>query len=320
MSEASQPWPAQPQPQPAQPQPQTAQPQPRPTRWTRARLWARRNSMNIAIGLLLLLMTVTFLAPRIFIFIGAGERGVLWRRFDHGVLLDRTFGEGTSVIFPWDVMAVYDTRIQVAHESFDALSRDGLTIQVDTSVRYRPNREQLPVLHSEVGPDYLDVVVVPEIAAAVRGVIAHYRQDELHTSDRLALQREIVAYTQVQTLERWIHIDDLQIRSVTLPEEVSAAIERKLAAEQRSQEYDFILISETKEAERKRTEAEGIRDFQAIVTEGISDEYLRWKGIEATLALAQSPNSKVVVIGAGTDGLPIILNPDAAATPATLPP
>jgi regulator of protease activity HflC (stomatin/prohibitin superfamily) len=276
--------------------------------------------MSFSIALLLLLMVVTYLAPRIFIFIGAGERGVLWKRFGGGVVLDRTFGEGTTLIFPWDIMSVYDTRIQVENGSFDALSSDGLSIQVEASVRYRPNQQHLARLHEEVGPNYLAVVVMPEIAASVRGVIARYRQDELYTSDRLRLQREIVEYTQGQTLERWVRLDDLQIRSVKLPEEVSDAIERKLSAEQRAHEYDFILVSEAKEAERKRTEAQGIRDFQAIVSEGISDEYLRWKGIDATLALAKSPNAKVIVIGAGTDGLPIILNPDAVAASAQGPP
>jgi regulator of protease activity HflC (stomatin/prohibitin superfamily) len=290
-----------------------------PGRGRRLRQWLRRNNLPFTIVLLILLLAVTYLAPNIFIFIGAGERGVLWKRFRGGVVMDRVFHEGTTVIFPWDTMTVYNTRIQVETQTFDALSSDGLAIQVDTSIRYRPNLEKLGVLHEEVGPNFLNVVVMPEIAAAVRGVVARYRQDELYTGDRLRLQQEIVDYAKLQTFERWVKLDDLQIRSVTLPAAVRQAIERKLAAEQKAQEYDFILQSEGKEAQRKRIEAQGIRDFQAVVSAGISEQYLRWKGIDATLKLAESANSKVVVIGAGSDGLPIILGPEAAAA-ATAPP
>ncbi len=292
---------------------------PRRTTWRRLREGLRRHNLGLTIGVLFALLGIVYLAPDIFIFIGAGERGVLWKRFAGGVVLDRIFTEGTTLILPWDKMTIYNTRIQMVTQSFDALSNDGLSIQVDVTVRYRPNFERLARLHEDIGPHYLQVIVLPEIAAAVRGVIARYRQDELYNSDRLHLQREILDYSTSQVLERWVKVDDLQIRSVTLPAAVREAIERKLAAEQHAQEYSFILQSEEKEAQRKRIEAAGIRDFQAIVSSGISDQYLRWKGIDATLQLAQSNNSKVVVIGAGADGLPIILNPEAGATPAGTP-
>jgi regulator of protease activity HflC (stomatin/prohibitin superfamily) len=282
-------------------------------RGRRLRQWLRRHNLGLTIGVLLLLLAISYLAPDIFIFIGAGERGVLWKRFGGGVVRDRVFSEGTTLIFPWDSMTIYNTRIQVVSQSFNALSSDGLAIQVESSIRYRPNLPQLALLHEEVGPNYLNVVVLPEIAAAMRGVIARYRQEELYTSDRLRLQKEIVDYAKGQTLERWVRIDDLQLRGVVLPVAMRQAIERKLAAEQHAQEYSFILQSEAKEAERKRIEAQGIRDFQAVVSAGISEQYLRWKGIDATLKLAESANAKVVVIGSGGNGLPIILNTEGAS-------
>ncbi len=295
-------------PNPARSQPGAEPPPPKPTRRQRLRVWLRKNQLVLTALLLFLVMAVLYLAPTIFIFIRAGERGVLWKRFGGGVVIDRYYNEGTTIIFPWNTMTIYNTRIQVETRSFDALSQDGLVIQVETSVRYRPIRETLGLLHEHVGPNYVDVVLIPEVASAVRAIIAHYRQEELYTRDRLKLQQEIVNYLGEQTNDRWVKIDDLQIRSVALPERIKLAIESKLAAEQKAKEYEYILQSETQEAERKRIEARGIRDFQAVVSAGISDAYLRWKGIDATLKLAESPNAKVVVIGSGPNGLPIILN------------
>ncbi len=300
----------------AEPPPPGAPPPQKPTRWQRFRVWLRRNQLMLTAIVLFLVMAVLYLAPSIFIFIRAGERGVLWKRFGGGVVVDRYYGEGTAVIWPWNTMTIYNARIQVENRTFDALSSDGLTIEVDSTVRYQPIKETLGLLHEHVGPGYVDVVLMPEVAAAVRAIIARYRQDELYTSDRLKLQQQIVHYLRDQTDDRWIRIDDLQVRSVILPEHIKKAIESKLAAEQKAQEYSFILQTEAKEAERKRIEAQGIRDFQDIVSAGISDAYLRWKGIDATLKLAESPNAKVVIIGSGPNGLPIILNAETGAASA----
>ena len=292
----------------------TASPPEQPTRRRRFRHWLDRQQLMLTTVVLVLVLVILYLAPHIFIFIRAGERGVLWKRFGGGVVTERYYREGTTMIWPWNIMTIYNARIQVENRGFDALSSDGLAIQVEVSVRYQPIKENLGLLHEHVGPDYVEVVLMPEVAAAVRAIIARYRQDELYTSDRLRLQQQIVHYLRDQTDDRWVRIDDLQVRSVVLPDHIKKAIEKKLAAEQKAQEYTFILQSEEKEAERKRIEAEGIRDFQEIVSAGISDAYLRWKGIDATLKLAESPNAKVVVIGSGPGGLPIILNAESAAS------
>lgn len=267
----------------------------------------------LTVIVLFVVMLVLYLAPSIFIFIRAGERGVLWKRFGGGVVDDRYYGEGTTIIWPWNTMTIYNVRIQIETRTFDALSKDGLVIQVETSVRYRAIRETLGMLHEHVGPNYVDVVLIPEVASAVRAIIAHYRQEDLYTKDRLKLQQEIVDYLAEQANDRWVKIDDLQIRNVELPERITRAIENKLAAEQKAKEYEYILQVETQEAQRKEIEARGIAAFQETVAAGISDAYLRWKGIDATLKLAESPNAKVVVIGSGPNGLPIILNAETAA-------
>jgi regulator of protease activity HflC (stomatin/prohibitin superfamily) len=301
-------------PNPARSQPAAGPPPTPTTRWQRFRAWLRRRELMLITAVLFLLLAIVYLAPNIFIFIHAGERGVLWRRFGSGVVTDHYYREGTTIIWPWNTMTIYNTRIQVESRTFDALSSDGLTIQVETSVRYRPIKETLGLLHEHVGPNYVEVVLLPEVAAAVRAIVASYRQDDLYTRDRLKLQQEILHYLQTQTDDRWIKVDDVQVRSVVLPKHIQDAIEAKLAAEQKAKEYVFILQAEAREAERKAIEARGIRAFQETVTAGISDAYLRWKGIDATLKLAESPNAKVVVIGSGPNGLPIILNTET--TPA----
>ncbi|MFT5595345.1 MAG: prohibitin 1, partial [Flammeovirgaceae bacterium] len=140
-----------------------------------------------------------------------------------------------------------------------------------------------------------------------RKVIGRYDPEELYSSKRDVIQEEIFTDVKNRLKDKNIYLDAILIRGIELPPNIKMAIEKKLKQEQESQEYEFKIEKEKKEAERKRIEAQGIKDFQDIVSEGISDKLLRWKGIEATLSLAQSPNSKVVVIGQGDDGLPLIL-------------
>jgi regulator of protease activity HflC (stomatin/prohibitin superfamily) len=187
------------------------------------------------------------------------------------------------------------------------LSSDALHIQVSATIRYRPVRERLGYLHKEVGPEYREVVVLPEVGAALREVIGRYRPEQLYRLQRKEIQTEVVRLSDTEARARYVNIDDVLIRTITLPAIVRGAIERKLEEEQAMLRYDFTVGKEEKEKERKRIEAEGIRQFQEIVTGGISERFLAWKGIDATLEVAKSPNSKIVIIG-GKDGLPLILN------------
>jgi regulator of protease activity HflC (stomatin/prohibitin superfamily) len=151
------------------------------------------------------------------------------------------------------------------------------------------------------------VVVLPEVGAALREVIGRYRPEQLYRLQRKEIQSEVVRLSDSEARARYVNIDDVLIRTITLPAIVRGAIERKLEEEQAMLRYDFTVGKEEREKERKRIEAEGIRQFQEIVTGGISDRYLTWKGIDATLEVAKSPNSKIVIIG-GREGLPLILN------------
>lgn len=260
----------------------------------------------IVIGFIL----VIYLSSSIFITIKSGEAGVLYEKFGEGTVTDEYFSEGFHVIAPWNTMYIYDVRTQEAKEVMEVLSKNGLTIKLEISLRYSPKVEKLGLIHKELGTNYAEKVVYPEIRSSARKVIGSYDPEELYSSKRDFIQEEIFKETKENVEKKYINLDAILIRGVELPPTIKTAIENKLKQEQESKEYEFRLKKEAKEAERKRIEAKGIKDFQDIVSEGISEKLLKWKGIEATLELAESQNTKVVIIGQGEDGLPVILGGD----------
>lgn len=258
--------------------------------------------------ILLSLVLSAYFFNRIFINIYPGHAGVLWERFHGGTDMDYVYSEGLHIIPPWNKMYIYDVRNQHKPFTFEALSKDGLPIIFDVSVRYLPEREKLPILHKTVGPDYVDKVVRPEVQAQLRKVVANYLPEEIYTSEGYLLQI-IMQGAMVAIDEKHIILDNLLIRKMTLPKPIAEAIERKLSQKQYVLELEYRLQSEEKEARRKAIEAEGIRRFQDIVKAGgFFEKYLQFKGINATVDLARSNNSKVVVIGGGRGSLPLIMN------------
>ena len=243
--------------------------------------------------------------------IGPGQAGVIFRPFGGGVdTLRPPLSEGVHIIAPWNKVYIYSIRQQELKETMKVLSQDGLDITLEASVWFQPNINELGKLHKYRGRNYVEDVLKPAVRSATRAVVGRYTPEQIYSSKREAIQQEIFDETEQILKNQYVQLNKILVRDVTLPPTIKNAIERKLKQQQEALEYEFRLQKEKKEAERKRIEAEGIRDFQHIVTEGISDKLLRWKGIEATLKLAESPNSKVIVIGSGKDGLPIILNPD----------
>lgn len=285
--------------------------------------WLRRNLTSVLIGLFFFVLATIALAPSIFINVPPGHVGVLWLRFLGGTVVDKSYGEGMQIIFPWDEMYIYDARLQNNSRVYDTISSDGLAMQVDIAVRYRINPNAVGVLHKIVGPDYAEVIVYPEIGSHARELISRYTPEQLYTGTRAFIQAEIFermvnelgSSLVNQSLQgKLVTVEDVLIRGIKLPDRVAEAIERKSEQQQMMLEYDFRLMRETKERDRKHIEAEGIRDFQDVVARTITPEYLKLRGIEATMALATSQNSKTIIIG-GKDGLPVILNtgPDAPA-------
>ncbi len=261
---------------------------------------------GVPVGILLFILVIFLFSSMVTI--GTGHKGVLFKTFGKGV--DTTqipLSEGFHFVAPWNKVYKVDVRQQQLFESMKVLSSNGLDIQLDATVWYQPRHKDLAKLIKLRGLGYLDDVIKPAIRSAARNVVGRYTPEEIYSTRREAITQEIFEETNNILNQNFVHLKNILVRDVTLPATIKNAIERKLKQQQEALEYEYRLQKEKKEAERKRIEAKGIKDFQDIVSMGISDKLLRWKGIEATLKLAESPNSKIVVVG-GKDGLPIIMN------------
>jgi regulator of protease activity HflC (stomatin/prohibitin superfamily) len=252
-------------------------------------------------------LVVIILTNTTFLTIDPGFNGILFKRFGGGLDKENIYSQGFHVIAPWNKMYIYDIRTQESSEEMTVLSKNGLNIAVDLSYRYQPMSDKLGFLHEEIGISYHERIMLPEIRSATREVIGKYLPEELYSTKREAIQDEIFQSTKEAVEAKNIILDAVLIRGVTLPESLQAAIERKLKEEQSSLEYEFRLTRERKEAERRIIEAQAKADANRILSASLNDKILRDKGIEATLELSASPNSKVIVIGNGDSGLPLIL-------------
>lgn len=239
--------------------------------------------------------------------IKGGQAGVLFKTFGGGIDINTTYPEGFTFIAPWNNMVIYEVRQQEVQEKMAVLSSNGLEISVEVSSWYQPIYEKLALLHKEKGENYLERVVIPSIRSATRSVIGRYTPEEIYSSKRDIIQDEIFEETKAILDKQYIQLNEVLVRDITLPPTIKAAIENKLKQEQESLEYEFKLEKAKKEAERQKIDAEGKANANRILNASLTDNILKEKGIEATLELAKSPNSKVVVIG-GKDGMPIILN------------
>ena len=239
--------------------------------------------------------------------IDAGEGGVLFRRFGGGVDTSKTYGEGFHFMAPWNKMFVFETRQQEISEDLNVLSSNGLEIKVDVSCWYQPTYSQLGLLQRDIGPDYLRRIIIPSLRASARSVIGRYTPEQIYSTKRDVIQDEIYIETKNLLDKKYVQTNQILIRSIILPPTIKKAIESKLKQEQESLEYEFKLQIAKKEAERQKIEADGKSTANRILSASLTDKILRDKGIEATLRLAESSNSKVVIIGSGKEGLPLIL-------------
>ena len=241
--------------------------------------------------------------------IGYGEAGVLFRTFGGGVVTDSPpLGEGFHIIAPWNKVYVYNVKQQEVFESkMQVLSSNGLDISLDISVLYQPKIDELGLLHQTKGSNYLNVVIIPSLRAVARSVVGQYTPEQLYSTKRDAIQNEIFEQLVSDVESQHVQINSVLVRDVTLPANIKAAIERKLTQEQEALEYVFRLEKARQEAEKLRIDAEGKANANRILNSSLTANILRDKGIEATLKLSESPNTKTVIIGSGKDGLPIIL-------------
>jgi prohibitin 1 len=255
----------------------------------------------------LALMVILIFSNATFLTINAGERGVLFKRFAGGLDKDKIYQSGFHVIAPWNTMYVYIVREQQLEEEMNVLSSNGLNIAVDVTVRVHPKFDKIGELHETFGREYMNSLVRAEVRAAVRKVIGRFQPEELYSTRREEVTQLIISNLEPTLNDNYVELRAALIRDIKLPEKVKTAIEEKIEAEQKALKYEYILEQERREAERRIIEAEAKAKANQVLSASLTDKILQDKGIEATLQLANSPNSKVVIVGGGGKGLPLIL-------------
>jgi len=255
----------------------------------------------IGIILLIILSSSTFLT------IDAGERGVIFRPFSTGLDKENIYTPGFHIVAPWNTMFVYNVQENQLEETMEILSSNGLNIKVDVTVRVNPVYDKIGYLHETFGKDYVNTLVRPEVRSAVRQVLGRFQPEELYSSRREEVQSMIHKDIETNLGKNFVELKATLIRDISLPDKVKNAIEEKIEAEQLALKYVYILQQERKEAERKIIEANAKSESNKILNASLTDKILKDKGIEATLQLANSANTKVIVVGGNGDGLPLIL-------------
>ena len=255
------------------------------------------------------LIVILLLSNSIFLTIEPGKAGVLFRKFSGGLDKETIYYQGFQVIAPWNTMFIYDVREQSAEESMDVLDKSGLSISVDITVRFNPLPVKIGFIHERFGINYIGTLVVPEVRSTVRQVMGRYTAEEIYSTKRAEVEGAIKTETEsvLGSENNNIRMNALLIRSINLPEQIKQAIENKLTQEQEALAYKFRLDKEESEAKRKQIAAEGEARANQIINSSLTTNLLRMRGIEATTNLATSANTKIIVIGSGSDGLPLIL-------------
>ncbi|HXU17704.1 MAG TPA: prohibitin family protein [Terriglobales bacterium] len=236
--------------------------------------------------------------------IGTGNVGVLTL---FGRVTGQTLTEGLHFINPLKTVNEMSIRSVTVKESASTPSSEGLMMSLDTSLIYHLNPDRAADVFQKLGPKYEDVVVENTLRSAIREATASHSANALYSGERDAVARQIYEKLVSELTPRGMVVENVLLRDIQLPMALKQSIEAKQQAEQEALAMNFRLQKETQEAARKRIEAQGIRDFQQIVAQGITPSLLEWKGIEATEKLAESSNSKVVVVGNPKNGLPLIL-------------
>jgi regulator of protease activity HflC (stomatin/prohibitin superfamily) len=239
--------------------------------------------------------------------VGATEKAIMFYPLSKGLDVDNVLQPGMHMKAPWNDVIVYEVAEQSTDETMDINDKNGLPIHVDVTIRYFPMHDKIGYVYQRFNKDYINKLVIPEMRSMTRQVLARYTAEEIYSTKRAEVENQVISETEKILTANYVTTSAVLIRSIKLPDQIRAAIENKLQQEQEALAYQFRLEKEKSEAERKRIAAEGESRANNIINNSLSDKLLKMRGIEATLELAKSPNSKVVIIGSGKDGLPMIL-------------
>ncbi len=262
---------------------------------------------KVGLPILIAIVVLIILVAKSAVTIGPGEGGVIFERLGEGINTEKTYGEGFHIVAPWNDMIIRKVRQQSISDNMNVLSVNGLEVKVNGTIWYEPEYSNLGKLIKTKGEDYEHELLDPAINAAARSVVGRYTPEQLYSSKRDVIEQEILDEVTKLLQGQFLTVKRVLVEDVQLPPTIKDAIERKLKQEQESLEYEFRLVTADKEAQKQRIEAQGKADANRILSASLTDKILQDKGIEATMKLSESPNSKVIVIGSGDSGLPIIL-------------
>ena len=279
--------------------------------------WFKRYSITIILVTIVISASTIVLWPKIRVHVKAGEVGVIFRPLSGGVDTSSLASEGINFKLPWNSIVVYSTQIQKKELKVEVITKDLLKSIVTVVFQYEINRDTAPLVHRYVGEKYLDKVIIPTVVGITRGQISSFTSEKAFSDDIFKLQKEITVQADAGIINnisppgtsaiRLIKISQIEIIDIQFPPDVQKSIEEKIVQRSKLEAYEYIIATELKEAERKAIEAKGIKDFQDIIQTGLTNNYLRWKGIDATSKLANSQNAKIVIFGQGAASLPIIM-------------
>lgn len=266
-----------------------------------------KQKQTLIVTLAIVVVLVLVFGAKMFYVIRPGERAVIFHTISGFLDKENIVGTGLKLVAPWNSLHKYDVKEQKSEETMDVLDKNGLSINVDVTVRFNPRYDRIGDLHEIFGANYVNRLVIPEVRSTVRQVTGRYTAEEIYSTRRSEVEAAIINETATILEKNNIEMKALLIRSIGLPADIKTAIESKLTREQEALAMKFINEREALEADRKSIEASGIANFNRIISASLTDKILQQKGIDATLVLAESPNAKVVVIGSVKDGLPLIL-------------
>ncbi len=255
----------------------------------------------------IVLVVIFIFSKSMFVTVHATERAVIFRQFSGGLDKDHIYIPGFEVIAPWNQLHVFNVAEQTKEETMDVLSKNGLSLNIDVTVRFNPVYNKIGYLFEKFQMDYISLLVVPEIRSVVRQVAGRYTAEEIYSTKRSEVEQAIIDEAGAKLKDNNVDMKALLIRSIKLPKDIKQAIENKLKQEQEALAYRFKLEKEKSEAERKKIAAQGESVANKIINNSLTPQLLKMRGIEATLELSKSTNSKTVIIGSGKDGMPLIL-------------
>ncbi len=271
---------------------------------------------GIIITLIVLAIILLFILINSIVIIHPGEKAVIFRPLS-GLDKKHVLSEGIHFIAPWNQIYIYDVREQTIsfnkqsnneYGNLDVLDKNGLTINVEVTVRFYPIFSKIGYIHEQFGKNYVQKLVIPEVRSAVRRIMGQYTAEEIYSLKRQEVERRIIEETDSVLEKNYIKMTALLIRSIEIPNELKKAIEDKLTKQQEALAYDYVLQKEQKEKQRKIIQAEGIAKYNQIINASMTDKVLTYEGIQATLELAKSQNAKIIIIGNSKNGLPIMLS------------